>query len=289
MGANTKYKDSVFSFLFSDPDTLRELYCALGGVSLPQDIPVTINTLNDVLYMDMINDISFEIGGKLVVLLEHQSTINPNIALRFLMYIARVYEKTLESKNIYGTRRISIPRPEFFVLYNGTAPYPDEKVLRLSEMFEDISSFGFSEESATLELEVKVININSGRNSTIVNQSKTLAGYSLFVSKVRENIQSGLEKEPAMKQAIIYCRDHDVLKEFFENNASEVLNMLMTEWNWDDAKQVWFEEGREEGWEKGLEKGWEGSREYFLQLLNEGLSVEEIKQRLEQMQISMIT
>ena len=79
MPANAKYKDSVFSLLFSDPDLLRELYCALEGVTLPIDTPVTINTLNDVLFMDRINDISFEIGGKLVILIEHQSTINPNI------------------------------------------------------------------------------------------------------------------------------------------------------------------------------------------------------------------
>ena len=76
MGANTRYKDSVFTFLFSDPDILRELYCALEGVSLPEDVPITINTLQDVLFMNMKNDISFEIGGKLVVLIEHQSTVN---------------------------------------------------------------------------------------------------------------------------------------------------------------------------------------------------------------------
>ena len=70
MPANTKYKDSVFSLLFSDPGLLRELYCALEGVTLPADTPVTINTLRDALFMDMINDISFEIGGKLVVLID---------------------------------------------------------------------------------------------------------------------------------------------------------------------------------------------------------------------------
>jgi len=67
MHANVKYKDSVFSLLFSDPDLLRELYCALTGVDLPKDTPVVINTLQDVLFMDRINDISFEIGGKLIV------------------------------------------------------------------------------------------------------------------------------------------------------------------------------------------------------------------------------
>ena len=100
MGANIRYKDSVFSFLFSDPDILRELYCALEDVNLPKAIPVTINTLQDVLFMDRVNDISFEIGGKLVVLLEHQSTVNPNMALRLLMYIARVYEKIIGDRNI---------------------------------------------------------------------------------------------------------------------------------------------------------------------------------------------
>ena len=58
MNTNTKYKDSVFSFLFSDPHILRELYCALEGVNLPEDLQVTINTLENVLFMELINDIS---------------------------------------------------------------------------------------------------------------------------------------------------------------------------------------------------------------------------------------
>jgi hypothetical protein len=92
MKINKKFKDSVFTTLFSDPDLLRELYCALGGVTLAPDVPVSINTLKKALVMDLYNDISFEIGGKLVVLIEHQSTINPNIALRLLLYIAEVDE-----------------------------------------------------------------------------------------------------------------------------------------------------------------------------------------------------
>ena len=96
MHVNAKYKDSVFSLLFSKPELLWELYAALEGVDLPDDVPVTINTLQDVLFMDRINDISFEIDGKLIVLLEHQSTVNPNIPLRMLMYIARLYEKIID-------------------------------------------------------------------------------------------------------------------------------------------------------------------------------------------------
>ena len=105
--------------LFSEPGLLRELYCALENVTLPADVPVTINTLRDVLFMEKINDISFEIGGKLVILIEHQSTINPNMALRLLMYIARVYEKIIKDRDICSVRVVKVPRPEFFVLYNG--------------------------------------------------------------------------------------------------------------------------------------------------------------------------
>jgi len=104
MQTNKKFKSGVFSLLFSEPDLLRELYCALGGISLPPDAPVTINTLEDVLFMGFINDISFEIDGKLVVLIEHQSTVNPNMALRLLMYIGRVYEKIIEGRNIYSRK-----------------------------------------------------------------------------------------------------------------------------------------------------------------------------------------
>jgi hypothetical protein len=47
----------MFTLLFSDPAILRELYCALDGITLPPDAPVSINTLEDVLFMDFINDI----------------------------------------------------------------------------------------------------------------------------------------------------------------------------------------------------------------------------------------
>jgi predicted transposase YdaD len=262
MGANTKYKDSVFSFLFSEPDRLRELYCALEGITLPHDVPVKINTLQDVLFMDMLNDISFEIGGKLVILIEHQSTINPNMALRLLMYIARVYEKIIDRKSIYGTHLQYLPRPEFFVLYNGVAEYPDEKIIKLSEAYESVTSLGLPDKTSfSLELEVKVININHGRNEVIAKRCKTLAGYSAFVSKVYDYEVDGFPREEAIKKAVNYCVDHDILKEFLEQHSSEVMNMLILDWNMEDALAVRYEEGREEGREEGMERGMEKGRE----------------------------
>ena len=270
MGANTKYKNSVFSSLFSDPDTLRELYCALENVTLPPDVPVKINTLQDVLFMDKINDISFEIGGKLVVLIEHQSTINPNMTLRLLMYIARVYEKIIDRKAVYGKRLIPLPRPEFFVLYNGTDPYPDEEILKLSESFESVVSLGVPEKiDPALELVVKVININHGRNEGIAKRCKILASYSAFVRKVQEYEEEGSGREDAIKQAIKYCIEHDILKDFLEENATEVMNMLILDWNINDALAVRYEEGIEKGIEKGIESTARNA-------LAKGLSIEEV-------------
>ena len=258
MASNTRYKDSVFSFLFSDPDTLRELYGAIEGVTLPPDIPVTINTLSDVLFMERINDISFEIGGKIVVLIEHQSTINPNMALRLLMYIARVYEKILGDKNLYSGKKLAIPRPEFIVLYNGAAPFPDEQLMQLSDSFEDASALGLPVSAVpALELIVKVYNINEGHNEHIVRRCAKLNGYSAFIAKAREFEREVGDKTEAMKAAVRYCREHDILKEFLETNATEVINMLLTEWKMEDALAVRYEEG----WSEGREEGWEGGRD----------------------------
>ena len=256
MEINKKFKSSVFSLLFSEPDLLRELYCALDGVSLPPDTPVSINTLEDVLFKDFINDISFEIDGKLVVLIEHQSTINENMALRFLMYIGRIYEKIIEGRNIYTENPLKIPRPQFFVLYNGVKPYPDEKEIRLSEAFEELKSLGLSEkEIPALELTVRVININEGRNTAIAARCKKLAEYSAFIACVRSFEKETGDLKEAVIKAVNYCQKHDILREFLELHASEVSNMLYTEWNWDDALAVRYEDGHENGLEEGIEKG----------------------------------
>jgi len=254
--ANTKYKDSVFTLLFSDPDLLRELYCALNGVSLPLDTPVVINTLKNVFFMNQYNDISFEIGGKLVVLVEHQSTINENMALRFLMYIGLVYQKIIDGKKIFANKPLKIPQPEFIVLYNGTAPFPDEKIYRLSKSFEKLKGFGFrGKKFRPLELIVRIININKGRNKAIVERCKELFEYISFVDKAREFKSKLGDKKEALKAAIKYCEKHGILRMFLKKNAAEVLGMLFTEFSLDDAIAIAREEAREEGLEEGLEKG----------------------------------
>jgi hypothetical protein len=297
MSVNRQYKSSVFSLLFSDPPILRELYGALTGVNLPAQVPIVINTLTDALFMERINDISFLIANQLIVLLEHQSTINPNMALRMLLYLARVYEKILGTDNLYSGQKLIIPRPELLVLYNGTAPYPDEKTLKLSEAFAEAQSLGLvrEEELPVLEVRVKVYNINEGRNEELLKRSATLGGYSKFIAKARE-YEAGMaerekqrklgeeERKGAMTEAVRWCIAHNILKDFLELHGSEVVNMLITEWNWDtfiavrerEAREVGREEGEKKGRKEGQEKAFRDMCEVARKMKSRGLSHEEI-------------
>ncbi|MDR0597515.1 MAG: Rpn family recombination-promoting nuclease/putative transposase, partial [Treponema sp.] len=167
------------------PRTLRELYNALEGVTLPPDLPITVNTLEGALFMERVNDLSFLFADVLVVIFEHQSTVNPNMPLRCLMYLARLYEKIIDNRDVYKSKLLTIPRPECFVLYNGPADYPDETRLKLSDAFADLTELGYTG-PPDLDLTVRMININKGHNSELVGRSKTLDGYSEFIGKARE-------------------------------------------------------------------------------------------------------
>jgi hypothetical protein len=190
------------------------------------------------------------------------------------MYIAHVYEKIADRKKLYQRGLEKIPEPEFIVLYNGTDPYPDRSVLRLSEAFMDASGLRCAPRAPALELEVQVYNINQGRNAAILAKSATLNGYSTFIDRVRENRKT-MPLETAMKDAVKYCIDHNVLKPFFETHSSEVFNMLLTEWNMEDAIAYNREEAWEEGRVEGREEGRvEGRTQTAQAALTKGLPIE---------------
>jgi len=242
---NEKHKSSVFSLLFSNPDILRELYSAIEGVPLPPDIPININTLSDALIKGKINDISFLIDNRLVVLIEHQSTINSNMPLRILQYITKIYEKTIDFTNVYREKQIKYPKPKFIVLYNGEKPYPDKKELRFSDAF--LNTEGLTEnDEMTLELVVQVYNINHGHNPEIQQKCKTLNSYSYFIDKIREYEKTGLTLANSVECAVKYCIERNVLKDFLREHGSEMSNMLFYEYDFDTHMAVIREETREE-------------------------------------------
>jgi hypothetical protein len=199
------------------------------------------------------------------------------MAVRMLLYIAKIYDALLPEDDLYKAFTIPVPRPEFIVLYNENAPDPDESVLNLLDSFEDTAAFGLPAGSVPdLELRVKVYNINKGHNEALLRRSEALNGYAVFVAKVREyeaEIINGRERSlakderdaaltEAMTKAVKWCVANNVLKEFFKNASPEVINMLVAEWNWDKFVEVRDREAkemaaksREEGREEGIEKG----------------------------------
>jgi len=242
---NKKHKSSVFSTLFSDPETLREVYSAIEGVDIPKNAIIDINTLSDAIYMQQINDISFTINNRIVVLIEHQSTINNNVPIRLLMYVGRVYEQILDRKKLYKKNLIKIPMPEFIVLYNGREPHPDYMKLKLSTAFKDIEDLKQQDnDDYPLELVVKIYNISHGHNMHILEKSKTLNSYSIFISKIWE-YNKKLTLDESMKAGIEYCIENDILKDFLEKHGSEVVNMLFTEISTEEYGEIRYNEGQE--------------------------------------------
>jgi len=275
MSANREYKDSVFSLYLSDPQRLIDVYNAVAKTDYPPDTPVEINTLTDVLYKNQINDLSFVLDGQVVVLIEHQSTINENMALRLFLYSARVYEKITKQKPLYKRKRVKIPVPQFIVLYNGNEPFPEYMEQKLSD------NYIVEQENPQLELKVNIYNINYEMNAEIVQRSKSLSQYSRFIGKIKENLADGLTLEESIQQAIEYGITHDIMREFLEANGTEVANMLLSGWNMDEALTVSKEEGYEDGFEDGFAGGEKCERENNIYKLSSKLSPEEIAETLQ--------
>jgi len=256
------YKDSLFRSIFGNEKSALALYNAVHGTSYDaRDTEVVINTLNETLWTPRKNDLSFLINRSLVVVAEHQSTINENMPYRMLQYVCRMFENGLtDKKAVYKQTLVKHARPRFIVLLNSTAAFPDHKRMRLSDSFEQVAGF----DGVTLELEIDVYNVNAGRNSSILEACEELKGYAYFVFWVRAHEKelaaraSGAEAmKTAIKLAIQDCRNANLLKEFWEKMSQEELNMLVNEWDMKTALEVREEEGFERGVGVGIEKGME--------------------------------
>ena len=153
-------------------------------------------------------------------------------------------------------------------LYNGKEDYPEHGEQYLSE------SYKVKQENPALELKVDIYNINYEKAPEIIARSKSLNDYSLFVHTVKMGVQSGKTFDEAVEDAVVYCIRNDIMKEFLELHGSEVSNMLLSEWNMDEALEVAKEEGMEEafadgfagGVEYGLERGIEQGLEQGMEL-----------------------
>ena len=249
--ANRKYKDSVFVDLFSEDEKAKEnflsLYNALHNTNLQLSCPVENIRLDNVMYMNIVNDVSCLVDNKIIVLAEHQSTVNENMPLRFLEYIARIYEKLQAPTDRYLRKLSKIPAPEFYVFYNGLEDYPETTTLKLSE------AFMTKPEYAPLELTVQVLNINTDKANKVLAACKPLEEYSLFVEEVRK--QTKLDSANGFTNAVKICIEKEILKEYLQRKSREVINMLVAEYDYDTDIAVQREEAGRIAFAQGISQG----------------------------------
>ena len=243
---NREHKDSVFVDLFYQDETAKKnllsLYNALHDTNYEDETIIRKVKIDDVLYKNFKNDISCEVNGLVLVFGEHQSTINRNMPLRCLMYVGRAYEQLVDSKARYRTTLVKIPTPEFYVFYNGEKEQPLEQVLTLSDAF--MNPVGEN----SVELKVKVININSDKAHEILDKCGILREYSQFISMVRKYS----DEESAIKKAIKECIEKGILADYLKRKGSEVENMLIAEYSYEEDMQVKLQEGIWQGRREGI-------------------------------------
>jgi predicted transposase/invertase (TIGR01784 family) len=268
--ANREYKDSVFTLLFDEEEAIRDISGALLGEKIDPNATIEKTTLKNVLLGGWRNDLSFVLNGRLIVLVEHQSTINQNMPLRMLHYVCEIYNHLYNKEDLYKEKKISIPMPIFIVLYNGEKEINDDYLeYRLSDLFSDADK---QKGLPYLEVVVKFYNINIGHSVEMVEQSLLLSGYVAFVAEIRENKKT-MNLEQAMKKAVEDCIKKGILADFLNKHKEEVVNMLVAEWDYELEKKVLKDESRQEG---RLEGRLEALREVVEHMYKGGFSVTEI-------------
>ena len=265
--ADMKYtaKDSVFSFIFRQPENTRRLYLALH----PEDSDVTeadckLITLEHILTNGMTNDLGFQVRDKLILLVEAQSKFSLNIVLRMLLYLAATYKEYVEEQklDLYGSRPVSIPRPELYMVYTGV-PRQLPEVLRLSDMYSGPGG---------VEVEIQVLRDTGA--GTIVDQ------YSRFCEISNEQRKQYGYTMKAVEETLRICCEENILMPFLASCQREVQDIMVTLFNQERVAEIHEynlrKEARQEGWQQGRQEGrqqgrQEGRQEGRQQGIEEGI------------------
>ena len=240
---NRIYKDRLYKMIFNDKSELLKLYNAINGTHYDDPAMLTITTLDNAIYMTMENDLSFIIDMRLA-LYEQQSTVNPNLPLRFLMYITDIYSAYTKDMNIYGSKKVQIPLPSFVIFYNDVKSQPDRTEFLLSELFHPTT------DEPALELKAVMLNINKGHNQELMNACHTLRDYSEYVARIR-TYSAEMPLTDAVEKAITECIHENILRDFLLENRVEAKAMSIYEYDEEKTLRMFREEGYEDGERNG--------------------------------------
>ncbi|MDE6663750.1 MAG: hypothetical protein K2K46_10470 [Lachnospiraceae bacterium] len=260
--AQRKYKDSIFRMLFKEKENMLSLYNALNKTVYTDIEKLEITTLENAVYMNYKNDISFVFDYELM-LYEHQSSVNPNMPFRDLIYVTKVLQTITKDENLYGQTLIKLPAPRFVVFYNGTNEQPKQQILRLSDAFHKKQAF------PELELCVTVYNINWGNNQELMGACRTLREYAQYVEQVRIYAKE-LPFNEAVEKAVDYCIKNGILADFLSKNRAEAIEMSIFEYDEEKHMKSEREWAYKNGHAKGLEEGEQRLIKLHQLLLNAG-------------------
>lgn len=245
------YKDSLFRFIFRDKQKLLQLYNALNGSDHQNADNLTVTTIENVLYIGYKNDVSFLLDNS-ISLYEHQGSWNPNMPLRGVFYFARLFQDytTAAGHNLYGTKLIPLPFPQYIIFYNGIMARPEREVLLLSDAFSRPQG-AVLQDTPALECRALVLNINYGQNQELMEKCKPLLDYSTFIYRIRHNLALGCSTTAAVDRAVDQCLKDDILTDVLRAHRREVTTMFLEEYD----QELHYKTIRKEGYEDGFEDG----------------------------------
>ena len=239
---NRNAKDSVFCDLFRRPEYCLQLYKVLHPED--QDVTaecITLVTLSNLMVHGRYNDLGILVRNRLLVLVEAQSVFTENILVRFLLYLADTYSRYIARNDlkIYGSKKVSLPVPELYVIYHGDrGDKPDEILLS-----KDI--FGV-EDPKNIFVDIKARIIYDSTPGDIINQFITFAR--VFDRCIREFDRT----QKAVEETLRICRNENILREYLkEEGAATIMFSLADERK---AMADWEEELRQESKAEGEAK-----------------------------------
>lgn len=246
-GVNRNYKDTLFRMLFKEPRSLLELYNAMNGTAHKDVNELEIITLENAIYMNMKNDVAFLVDCGMN-LYEQQSSVNPNMPLRNLFYVAKEYQAMVNRKSLYASRQVKIPTPYFVVFYNGTKDQPERQEMKLSD------AFAISADEPALELKVIQLNIGEGYNEALKERCPLLKEYVEYTERVRKYAKE-MSLSDAVERAVRECIKEGILADFLMKNRAEAISMSIFEYDEELEIALFRQAEREEGIDIGKEIG----------------------------------
>ena len=225
-------KDSIFVDLFHQPKYALLLAKALNPTMKLTEKDIEFVTLHSVLMVRPYNDLGLLVKDKLLICSEAQSTWSLNVLVRMFMYLAETYHRYIQNHkemNLYGSKKVKIPKPKCYVIYTGqNKDCPD--TLSLAEEF-------FTKTSP-LDLKIKVLKTEGKEN--------IIGEYIRFCHILDEQVKVCGQTKAAVEGTIRICQDENILSKYLEERKKEVQNIMSILFSQEEVTERYVYEQRME-------------------------------------------